>query len=122
MNNAENKQKLGHLQRDMVEPKGYEGVQSKTLGEHSEQFDTTHLMWRVVSRENIEQTFKAVKCNKGATDIDGITTDELESHIWTYYPYMVEKLMKASYKPQPVHRVTLPKGNGKTRNLGILVV
>ena len=60
--------------------------QNKTLGEHLEQFDTAHLMWRVVSRVNMEQAIKVVKRNKGAAGIDGITADELESHIWTYYP------------------------------------
>ena len=122
MKKAENKQQFDHSQRNKVEPKRYARVPSRELGEHLEQFDTAHLMWRVVDRKNVERAIKKVRSNKGAPGIDGMTTDDLETHIWKYYDYIVKKLMEATYKPQPVRRVTLPKPNGSTRQLGIPVV
>lgn len=115
MKKAENKQPLDQTQRDKVEPKGYAGVQSLELGEHLERFDTAHLMWRVVARENMERAIKKVRSNKGAPGIDGITTDDIESHIWTYYEFIVKKLMEGTYKPQPVRRKDIPKPNGDIR-------
>lgn len=122
MKKAENKQTLDWTQRDKVEPKGYAGVQSLELGEHLERFDTAHIMWRVVARENMERAIKKVRSNKGAPGIDGITTDDIESHIWTYYEFIVKKLMEGTYKPQPVRRKDIPKPNGDIRRLGIPVV
>lgn len=122
MMNAENKRMLDHSQRDKVEPEEYVRERNKILGEHLEQFDTSHIMWRVVRKENIESAIKAVKSNKGAAGIDGITTDELEAHFEEYGELIEKKLMNGTYRPQPVRRVTIPKGNGKTRDLGIPVV
>lgn len=81
MNRAENNQQFDHSQKNKVEPKRYARMPSSELGEHLEQFDTAHLMWRVVDRKNVERANKKVRSNKGAPGIDGMTTDNLETHI-----------------------------------------
>ncbi|WP_347299930.1 group II intron maturase-specific domain-containing protein [Dolosigranulum savutiense] len=50
-----------------------------------------------------------------------MTVQEVEHHIGEYYPYIRKKLLNGTYQLQPVRRVEIPKGNGKTRKLGIPV-
>ena len=80
---------------------------------------TPSLMERVVTRENLEAAVKAVKRNKGAAGIDGMTVFEIEEHIQEFYIPLRNKLLDGSYKPQPVKRVEIPKPNGEKRKLGI---
>lgn len=80
---------------------------------------TPSLMERVVTRENLEAAVKAVKRNKGAAAIDGMTVFEIEEHIQEFYIPLRNKLLDGSYKPQPVKRVEIPKPNGEKRKLGI---
>ena len=80
---------------------------------------TPSLMERVVTRENLEAAVKAVKRNKGAAGIDGMTVFEIEEHIQEFYIPLRNKLLDGSYKPQPVKRVEIPKPNGEERKLGI---
>ena len=80
---------------------------------------TPSLMERVVTRENLEAAVKAVKRNKGAAGIDGMTVFEIEEHIQDFYIPLRNKLLDGSYKPQPVKRVEIPKPNGEKRKLGI---
>ena len=80
---------------------------------------TPSLMERVVTRENLEAAVKAVKRNKGAAGIDGMTVFEIEEHIQEFYIPLRNKLLDGSYKPQPVKRVEIPKPNGDKRKLGI---
>lgn len=122
MTNAENNREVGKLQRDKVEPKEYVAALSKYLGERNELYGESQLMRRVVSRRNLEEAITAVKKNKGAPGVDGMTVHEVEDHIWQYYPYLKEKLLNGKYKPQPVKRVEIPKPNGGVRQLGIPVV
>lgn len=122
MTNAENNHKVSKLQRDKVEPKEYVDVQSKCLGESKEMYGESQLMRRVVSKKNMAEAIKAVKKNKGAPGVDGMTVNEVEAHIWDYYPQLKEKLLMGKYKPQPVKRVEIPKPNGGVRKLGIPVV
>lgn len=122
MKNAENNHKVGNLQRDKVEPKEYVDAQSKYLGEQKEMYGESHLMRRVVSRENMERAIKRVRQNKGAPGADGMTVDDIEAHIWKYYPHLKRKLLDGTYKPHPVERVEIPKPNGDIRKLGIPVV
>lgn len=122
MTNAENNHKVGNLQRDKVEPKEYVDAQSKYLGEQKEMYGESQLMRRVVSRENMERAIKRVRQNKGAPGADGMTVDDIEAHIWKYYPHLKRKLLDGTYKPHPVERVEIPKPNGDIRKLGIPVV
>lgn len=51
-----------------------------------------------------------------------MTVDDIEVHIWKYYPHLKRKLLDGTYKPHPVERVEIPKTNGDIRKLGIPVV
>lgn len=106
-----------------MEPEGYVGVHSRPLGEMREMYrKRASLMPLVVSKENLIKALKAVRRNKGAPGIDGMSTDEVESHMVEYYEPLKRKLLSGTYEPQPVKRVEIPKANGGVRKLGIPVV
>lgn len=51
--------------------------------------------------------------------MDGMTVQELPDFLRQHWPRLREELLKGAYKPQPVRRVSIPKPDGGTRNLGI---
>ena len=80
------------------------------------------LMEEVCGRENCLQAYKRVKSNKGSAGIDGMTVDELPSHLKEHWPAIREQLLSGTYKAQPVRRVEIPKPDGGVRQLGIPTV
>lgn len=79
-------------------------------------------MERVVSRANLMAALKRVRANKGSAGVDGMTTEELGPHLMTAWPRLREALLAGRYHPQPVRRVSIPKGSGGMRELGIPTV
>lgn len=77
------------------------------------------LLGKVLSKENLNNAYKQVYKNKGASGIDGVTVDELFSYIKEHKEEILWKIRNRKYKPQPVRRVYIPKENGKMRKLGI---
>lgn len=59
---------------------------------------------------------------KGASGVDGETTKEFGSDLETRVQQLHARLKARQYRPPPVRRVEIPKGNGKTRPLGIPTV
>ena len=80
------------------------------------------LLQQVLERTNLQRALKQVQQNKGAPGIDGMTVDELPNHLKHHWPELRSQLETGCYYPQPVKRVHIPKGNGKTRPLGIPTV
>ncbi len=79
----------------------------------------SQLMEKILSRENMMLAYKKVKANKGASGIDGISTDEMYEYLKENWPSIKERIQERKYKPQPVLRVEIPKPNGGVRKLGI---
>jgi retron-type reverse transcriptase len=69
----------------------------------------------------LEEGFKAVRRNKGAPGIDGVTIAEFGTRLEEELEQLKEELESWTYKPQPVKRVEIPKpGKGAgVRLLGI---
>jgi group II intron reverse transcriptase/maturase len=80
------------------------------------------LMAEVVSRENAQAAWLAVKRNGGAPGIDRMTTEQLRDHIRAHWETISAKLLAGTYVPSPVRRVEIPKPQGGTRKLGIPTV
>jgi len=63
-----------------------------------------------------------VKSNKGAAGVDGMSVDDLPAYLKEHWPTIRTQLLEATYKPQPVRRVEIPKASGGMRPLGIPTV
>lgn len=80
------------------------------------------LLERILRPANLEQAYQQVVRNKGAGGVDGMTVEALASHWFAHGQSILQSLWDGSYRPQPVRRVSIPKDNGKTRQLGIPTV
>jgi RNA-directed DNA polymerase len=82
-----------------------------------------HKVENVVSDYNMQEAIKAIKRNKGAPGIDGITTKEIEKVMQAKWPKIKQQILEGTYRPNPVRRVEIPKPDGKgVRQLGIPTV
>ena len=79
----------------------------------------SQLLEEILSRDNMMRAYKRVIANKGASGVDGITTDEVRQYLVENWEETREQIRNRKYKPLPVRRVEIPKPNGGVRNLGI---
>ena len=75
-----------------------------------------------IPKREIWETFKKVKANQGAAGVDGQTIAEFEGDLSNNLDRLWNRMSSGSYFPPPVRRVDLPKGDGRTRPLGIPTV
>ena len=80
---------------------------------------STKLLELILSPENLEKARKAVVANKGSCGVDGMKVEELEEYLKENQNMICDKVRMRKYKPLPVRRVQIPKGDGSKRNLGI---
>ena len=76
----------------------------------------------MLSRTNVLQAWKRVKANGGAAGIDKLSIAESTEMIRYAWPSIRRQIVDGSYRPDPVRRTEIPKGNGETRPLGIPTV
>jgi RNA-directed DNA polymerase len=83
---------------------------------------SNQLMEEILAKENLTEALEKVKSNKGSPGIDGMSVEELPAYLKEHWSGLRAQLSKATYKPQPVKRVEIPKPDGGVRKLGIPVV
>ena len=84
--------------------------------------ETSNLMERILSRENLNRAYLQVVRNKGAEGVDGMKYTELKDYLKENGENIREQLRTRKYKPQPVRRVEIPKSDGGVRKLGVPTV
>ena len=80
------------------------------------------LMDKVYAPATLEAAWEKVSANKGAAGVDGQGIKRFEAHAELYLTELATALREHSYRPQPIRRVEIPKGDGRTRPLGIPTV
>ena len=82
--------------------------------------DTRSLFEKLCNAEYLRQGFRAVKANKGAPGIDGVSIREFEGRLEEELAHLKKELEGWSYEPKPVRRVEMPKPGGSgVRLLGV---
>ncbi len=80
------------------------------------------LVDKVIRPSTLDAAWQRVARNKGAAGVDGQDTERFALQAERYLQELRSSLADGSYRPHPVKRVEIPKGDGKTRPLGIPVV
>ena len=78
-----------------------------------EQLPNQGTLEEICDVHNLMEAFKAVKRNKGAPGIDGITIEEYEVQLSENIEHLRQEVLNWTYQPQPVKRVEIPKPDGK---------
>lgn len=80
------------------------------------------LIDKVCAPATLALAWKKVQANGGAAGVDGQSVERFAAKAEEYLSELAMALREDSYRPQPVRRVEIPKGDGKTRPLGIPTV
>ena len=80
------------------------------------------LMDKVVRPTTLEVAWRKVARNQGAAGVDGQSIERFTAQAEQYLQELQHSLETGSYRPHPVKRVEIPKGDGRTRPLGIPTV
>jgi RNA-directed DNA polymerase len=80
------------------------------------------LIDKVTRPATLDIAWQRVARNKGAAGVDGQSIERFSYQSERYLAELQASLVGGSYRPNPVKRVEIPKGDGKTRPLGIPTV
>lgn len=81
-----------------------------------------HSLTGRITEDLMFKAFKTVKKNRGAAGIDKMTISMYEKNLSENLLSLMRELKQGLYQPVPLRRVHIPKGEGKTRPLGIPTV
>ena len=80
------------------------------------------LIDKVSASATLDLAWAKVLANKGAAGVDGQSLEKFAARSDLYLAELSQALAGGTYRPQPVRRVDIPKGDGGTRPLGIPAV
>jgi RNA-directed DNA polymerase len=80
------------------------------------------LIDKVHAPATLAAAWEQVRANAGAAGVDGQSVERFEQAERVYLAELATAVREGSYRPQPILRVEIPKGDGRTRPLGIPVV
>jgi RNA-directed DNA polymerase len=81
------------------------------------------LYCHICKKEVLQESYRLAKANDGAPGIDAKSFNDIEAEgVEGFLEGIRQELLKRTYMPLPNRRVEIPKGNGKTRTLGIPTV
>src|SRR5215510_1518291 len=80
------------------------------------------LIDKVYAPATLEAAWEKVRANRGAAGVDGQSIERFAAQAELYLTELATALREGTYRPQPIRRVEIPKGDGRTRPLGIPTV
>src|SRR5580704_9086466 len=80
------------------------------------------LIDKVYAPDTLRLAWVKVQANQGAAGVDGQSVERFAAKAAEYLSELATALREGSYRPQPVRRVEIPKGDGGRRPLGIPTV
>ena len=80
------------------------------------------LIDKVYAPATLRAAWAKVEANQGAAGVDGQSIDRFAAKAEMYLSELATALRMGCYRPQAVKRVDIPKGDGRTRPLGIPTV
>jgi RNA-directed DNA polymerase len=82
----------------------------------------TKMIEQILTRKNLLQAMRQVQKNHGSAGVDHMPVTKLSELLEIDKDELTVKVRSGKYLPQPILGVEIPKGNGKTRLLGIPTV
>lgn len=76
----------------------------------------------VLKRKNLYKASRQVVRNKGSAGLDGMPVTKLPAYLEANRDRIITTVLNHTYVPEAILGVAIPKGNGKTRLLGIPTV
>ena len=83
-----------------------------------EKHEKVQSLMRYVNKETLTEIYRKQPKNK-AVGIDQVTKEMYGENLTENLEDLLVRMKKFSYKPYPVRRAYIPKGDGKVRGLGI---
>jgi hypothetical protein len=123
--NVRKSMRAGRLAMSLLPPlkvrKLQEALHAKAKGSPDYRFYA--LYDKVYRRDVLEEAYARCRANGGAPGIDRQTFEDIEAYgVDRWLDGLAAELKARSYRPQPVRRVFIPKGDGKQRPLGIATI
>jgi RNA-directed DNA polymerase len=75
-----------------------------------------------ITKEMVRAAYRKVKANQGAAGVDKERLEEFQADLLNNLYVIWNRLSSGSYFPKPLRSVSIPKGKGKQRTLGIPTV
>lgn len=88
------------------------------IGNQQSKYGKVNSLMQYINEETLLKYHKLQPKGK-AMGIDNVTKEMYEENLYENLKKLIENMKKFSYRPLPVKRVYIPKGNGKMRPLGI---
>jgi RNA-directed DNA polymerase len=112
---------LGNLSTPNSVQKLQTALHAKAKAEAGYRF---YALYDKISREDIlTHAYAQCRSNKGAPGVDGQDFADIEAYgVEQWLAELALALREATYRPEPIRRVFIPKANGKLRPLGISTV
>src|SRR5690349_17719144 len=105
------------LQKDRAEPEVYAGGQTfMWITENNlTSFEQTGygMLEYILSPASLNAAYKRVKQNKGAGGVDEMEVESLKDYLIDQKDALIATILDGTYRPNPVRRVEIPKGDGK---------
>jgi RNA-directed DNA polymerase len=80
------------------------------------------LLERIAARPSLHTAWRKVRANRGAAGVDAISISEFEKNLEPNLAELSRNLHDKTYEPLPARYVSVPKTNGKLRELAIPTV